>query len=346
MNLRDTCLLSTLLLLIALATSSQSQQIFDFTPPKPVEAQNPKYPRIAAEQNKEGYTIFNFMIGTDGVPFDPVVLYSTDPVFEAPSLEAIQQLKYEPALLDGKPVEASHHYKFTFQMKNAASPRDHFMRTERFFRDAMSEGDLDKAAEYHAKLMAISADNIYERGIANFAGYYLAREKKDTRAQYGFLTAAMAFHKNEGASRPFLPKESEPLARAELFRIQTELKLYAEAAATFRLMRRSGDEAVATLRPFYQEIHKLATSESGYQLEGELSSGGIRSIGLLKPSFYVNTAKGKLVELKLHCTAKHKVFAYIEDSQYEVPDSWGRCELILVGDPGSEFALVQFGSAS
>lgn len=82
----------------------------------PLVAVLPQYPRRAADRGIEGYCVVKFVITTDGTTRDHEIAETTHSVFERSSIKAAQRLKYKPKIVDGKPVEVDHFYKFTYQL--------------------------------------------------------------------------------------------------------------------------------------------------------------------------------------------------------------------------------------
>jgi TonB family protein len=69
------------------------------------EREQPPYGRIALE----------YVVGTDGVPKEIVVLESPDPMLDAIAIEIVAKLRYEPASYEGQPVEVELALAFEIQ---------------------------------------------------------------------------------------------------------------------------------------------------------------------------------------------------------------------------------------
>ncbi len=82
----------------------------------PLVAIQPNYPARAAERGLEGYCVVGFTITTAGTTADIVEVECTNSVFLRDSIRAAEKLKYRPRIIDGRPVEVAHQYKFTFEM--------------------------------------------------------------------------------------------------------------------------------------------------------------------------------------------------------------------------------------
>ena len=82
----------------------------------PLVAIQPNYPRRAAERGMEGYCVVSFTITTAGTTADIQEEECSNSIFLRDSVRAAERLKYRPRIIDGRPVEVQHYYRFTFEM--------------------------------------------------------------------------------------------------------------------------------------------------------------------------------------------------------------------------------------
>ena len=74
-------------------------------PPRMLEAFPPKYPYVAKQEKIEGLVVLRFVVATDGKAKEPeVVVAAPADVFESAALEAIPLYKFQPAIMNGTPV--------------------------------------------------------------------------------------------------------------------------------------------------------------------------------------------------------------------------------------------------
>jgi TonB family protein len=69
-----------------------------------VKMAEPRYPESLKDKRIQGSVRLAAVIGVDGSLTVEKVLYSADPAFTASTEAAVRQWKYEPYLLNGKPV--------------------------------------------------------------------------------------------------------------------------------------------------------------------------------------------------------------------------------------------------
>ena len=65
----------------------------------------PAYPARALSRHLEGYVDMSLTVTTTGKVKDPVVLYSTSPLFEKAAIRAVRGFSYQPRIVNGVPVE-------------------------------------------------------------------------------------------------------------------------------------------------------------------------------------------------------------------------------------------------
>jgi len=84
--------------------------------PKALSRVNPVYPEAAKEKGLQGKVYVELVVDEAGKVADARVLKSTDPVFDAPSLEAVRQWTFEPPTKEGKPVRARFTVTLAFRL--------------------------------------------------------------------------------------------------------------------------------------------------------------------------------------------------------------------------------------
>ena len=62
---------------------------------------------------------------------------------------------------------------------------------------------------------------------------------------------------------------------------------------------------------------------------------------LYKNRFSIVVGAGHLNEIKLRCDKRYVFFKYDPQMTYDISDKYGRCEIELVGETGTKFALTQ-----
>lgn len=79
-----------------------------------LERKAPEYPDTWSKKSHEGVVKLGLMVSTQGTVYSPIVNLSTHVDFEAPALEAVKQYKFNPATLNGMPVDSYYDARILF----------------------------------------------------------------------------------------------------------------------------------------------------------------------------------------------------------------------------------------
>jgi periplasmic protein TonB len=71
----------------------------------PIVKVAPNYPRGALSRGLEGDVILEYTVTKQGSVRDPVVIESTNPVFNSSAMDSALRYKYKPRVVDGNPIE-------------------------------------------------------------------------------------------------------------------------------------------------------------------------------------------------------------------------------------------------
>jgi protein TonB len=117
---------------LALLSFTASAVLAQKMPPKPITFSSPKYPTALTDSGRNGDVAVDVLVKTDGTVANPVVKSSDDPAFSEEAVAAITQWKFQPAMVDGAPVEMHVEIPFKFrapfdQKINAMAKRKVYM---------------------------------------------------------------------------------------------------------------------------------------------------------------------------------------------------------------------------
>ena len=120
------------------------------TSPKPVETPSPAYPSALTDSGTSGSATIDIVVKTDGTVSDARVKSADHEAFGEAALAAIQKWRFEPATVDGAPVEKRVSVPFKFAAPIAQQLNAKFQR--KVFQE-LPERPLT-AKEYGKKLKA------------------------------------------------------------------------------------------------------------------------------------------------------------------------------------------------
>jgi len=299
----------------------------------------PYYPRSRRQDGTEGWVQLHFMIDPQGQPYEIAVTDSTgDSAFEESAVRAVERSTFEPAYLDGRPIDASYDLKISFALESEGPPgaRASFVREYRRVMAAIESGDRPEAA---TRLDELEVRNLYEDAYLNVARYWYFKSWGDRLQRLGALRRAVA-HEQE---QTYLPEEVFRWALLTRFALEADLQDFAAALDTARLLR-SQDltrEQEAALEATVADIRALARDDRSFAVTGYTGADTSWYITLLKRNFYIDQVEGEIVEIKLRCDRDYVLFRYDPRMQYQVSEQQGNCHMEVVGEPGTTFRLVQ-----
>ena len=85
----------------------------------------------------------------------------------------------------------------------------------------------------------------------------------------------------------------------------------------------------------------MAGSDKPFARAINLADSDNIKVPLMKSSFTFDNVEGKLKQIKLRCEAKFKSLEFVSDADYSVPESWGRCQIEILGDKNTSAQLIQ-----
>lgn len=309
-----------------------------FTGPKAKNMAPGQYPQAQRQRGNEGWVEVNFMIDPAGKPYEITVTNSTGDVeFEKAAIRTVDTWEFAPASLNGVPIDAGYTAKLVFSLTGGEpGAKAEFVRLYKQLMAAINDKDRDRADRALAKL---EITNLYEDAYAALARFYYARVWGTEREQLSALTRAVA---GENKAR-YLPKELYPAALQALLPLQLRAQDFSSSLWTWTALQNTDIDRseLDRWRPVMKDVAALRRDARTYSVSGTISTGTSWHYRLYKNHFKVATRSGRLSEIKLRCDKQYIFFRYDPDIRYEISDKYGMCAIEIVGDPGTQFELVQ-----
>lgn len=136
------------------------------------------------------------------------------------------------------------------------------------------------------------------------------------------------------------------LADKELLRLLIESKYYGEALELYHNIVRKQrgrfkPEVDAAYGEAIEKISDLLTSEQGFSREIRIKENGYTFVPMIKRKVQFDRIRGVLNQLVVRCKRKYATFKIVAARQFEIPKTWGQCQLQILGAPNSKAQLVQ-----
>lgn len=288
----------------------------------------------------EGWVELSMMVDPQGKPFEIAVIRSTgNRTFDAFATKAVEQSTFEPASLDGKPIESGFEFKYRFvnsdSQRNPGATGD-FIRQYKTLLSAINASDRAAADTALGKL---KITNLYEDAYFGLATFDYAAKWGDESQQLGGLRRAIA----EEDLAQYLPKDLFQFALLQCMRLEVSAHYYAEALTTWqRLQKGDLDKSTqAKLQPVVDQLQQLRSDHSAFEVAGVMPEGQW-FLHLFKRHFQAEVSGGLISQVKLRCDKRYVFFSFDPKMEYQVANADGKCSVELEGTPGTKFKFVQF----
>lgn len=289
--------------------------------------------------NKEGWVRLDFMVDTDGTPYEIVVTESVgDEVFHDAATKALEKSRFEPARFEGKPLDAGHHLYYHFEMDSSGA-RPWFVRIYRAAMKAVGDGDREKADRLLEELDSSGPLNLYEDAFLHVAKSAYYATWGNEQQQLEALDRAVGHRTAEKR----VPESLYTSLQRARFLLLVKTQDFGRAMRTFKTLTEYPLDAdvLAQLRIVVDELETLRQDDRGYSVRGDFADRYIWSYQLFKDEFFLADVEGQIEEIKLRCARKYVFLRFDPDLQYKIERQYLPCHLQLVGDPGTTFKLTQ-----
>ncbi|MCO7200670.1 energy transducer TonB [Pseudoalteromonas sp. OANN1] len=309
-----------------------------------VERVAPQYPRNVALVGGEGWVTLSYIINEDGSVASPIVENSSGQKgFERAALRAIKRWQYSPATKDGKPIkQCKNSVMFSFNMSDAEEGASRgFVRSYRNINNLLDESKLIEAKEHIDKLAKKGRWNRYEEAYFNLvkARYFqlTAEPRQELEAHKGII-----WH-----GKDIVKSELYANALINAIKLQTQLQEYKGALKNHKkLMELDGQDTYkSAVQPVIDEIVALiADKNKMLVIAAEIKNDDVWTHTLARPNFAIAEVSGALHTLEVRCDNQFSQFKFAENMQWNIPKSWGECNVVVFGEPNSSFKLIEVQS--
>lgn len=301
----------------------------------------PRYPRLARAKGMEGWVRLNFMVGTDGKAYEIAVTDSMGAgTFQRAAIGALRKSTFEPAHLNGRPVDAGHSMYIWFGLEGeGGGARPYFLQSSKAIMESIERGDRSQADSELSALESRGQFNLHEDAYLHVVKYRYYARWGDAHQQLHALDRAVSHEFQEHR----LPRELYVALQLQRFWLLVRTQDYERASSTFETLGNYQHEAsvTAALEATMENIRVLRDDDRAYAVTGSMEEHTSWYYHLFKDEFAVTDVRGEINEVKLRCPESYVFFQFDPDIEYRVSNQRGHCHLELVGSPGTTFRLVQ-----
>lgn len=321
-----------------------SRVVEAFQIPVRTKAVAPVYPNTLVESGQDGWIELQFMVGTDGKPYEIAVTDSMGAAgLEQAAVKAAEQWEYQPAQLNGSPLDAALRHRVTFALTgDKGGVRRRFAREFRLIRQHVDKGEREAAL---GLLEQIDVRSLYEGVFAEIA-WYLYFARWGTPEQQRIVLTRASESDPDLTRVPIRFTQMIILAR---FSVELQTSHFGAALKTLALMDRLQEQRTMrfdsaqtkSIRDARQAIDDLKDNDKAFSVNGKVGDHANWVYTLLKDEMSFDVHQGEIAELKLRCEKRFVGFRFAEHSTFRIPSSFGACELEVIGNPGTTFTLTQ-----
>ena len=359
--------LSTSLSLSALANDNLASHLTSLVDAKSIDRVSPVYPIEQAKRGRDGWVMVNFVVEPDGSTSNIVIEDSSGTKsFERSTIKAIKKWQYQPATENGQAVQqCKTRVRMDFSMRRKDGVTKKFRRLYNHFYQALEENNQPEVEELYQRIkkykLYAGAEEQFRQSV--IADYFLAKDDK--------LAALSALEKSEyfiGYSGLFkrLRKEKQgeqvskkyrkpyqvaneqqakkllyPLLHRQLV-LALDLQLVSKALnISDKLTLIAPQEKQALYQQQYDSLAQLIESEQHIVTPAVVGERDFWSYKLVRNTFSFTDIDGELDKMDIRCRNKRHVYTINDKSSWQLPDSWQGCSILVYGEQGATFNLVE-----
>lgn len=331
---------------LALADESTQHRISA----KPIERPAPRYPVHELRRNQQGWVVLNYVVTDDGRVVEPVVEESSGSLaFEDAAIYTVKTWRYEPARLNGEPVQqCKTKVRIAFAIQGAQEKVSRrFYAGYRKMEQALDDGDIETASTELETALQGEGMTLAEMSWlwalkARIAGMQGDREQQ--LAALGRATAGSSQWVAENLLTGLLTTKTA---------LELEAGDFSAAMQSYEELKAIGSADTSQLDPFIQQIRSLVAGDELFFADAAIGGnpncetcGSQWQYRPLRRAIEIADVEGQLGDLELRCEWQRFVDQAREGVTWNIPESWGDCSLVVHGEAGSTFKLYEIPAST
>jgi TonB family protein len=309
----------------------------------PIIKLSPTYPKKAAQNKQEGWVRLSYVVKEDGSVDLPIIEDSSGiKSFEKAAKRAVKAWTFDPATRNGKTIEqCKNSVQLDFKMKKTtkgASRR--FVKHYRKVLQLINEKELNEAKQALNELAKKPRQNFYEDKyfFSVQASYFQA--KGNNRQELANLKKLIP------TGKYYLPKDSYVYSITRAFQLAL---LNNELSSTLYFYDKlnqfdPNNNRLVELSPYIDKIHALINSSEHIFVAAQINERKNWNHYLSRKNFSFTDIEGKLNSVDVRCDNHFSTYAVDSEKQWNIPSSWGKCQLFVKGEQGVKFNLVELAA--
>lgn len=302
-----------------------------------------------------------YMVDENGFPTEVLVVNSSHSKFNQAAKNAISEYRYKPARLNLKAVRSvvSTTVRFKFSavdlrdsrgVKSINIAEDRYRNMPNGFSTFYQRVNIElektnpnarRVAHTISKMEGIKHHTFFSLAYLSIARLNYARKLGTEHEQVKAISELIRFDSFIADQYKILTGETKTTYLAALLKLQIEAGMFAEALNNYADFKQQNPQIEKMFKPTMVKLEYLRDSQSLVERAIKIGEQGFVQLPLLKRVFLIDQIDGKIDSLKLRCDTRFLKILYKPDSQYDVPDKWGNCNLQIAGAVGTKAILIQ-----
>ena len=321
---------------------SNVEWIESVIPAEPIERVAPKFPFKAARNGNEGWVQLSFVVDKNGSVVDPVIEDSSGiRGFEKANLKAIKQWQYSPAIRNGEKIEQCRNsVQLDFILGKAEKGgRKRFVREYQKAEDALRTDNIVLAEQLITQMGEGKIWNSYEDTWFWMLRSELAKAQGQESFQLSSLRRAISSNK----SSQYVGDQYYIYLLHQKFILEIKASLFSDALQTFAQIsqRPDNEKTLSVLEKYATQARQVLKNQDFIIVQGEVGNDGGWWHTLGRNRFMFSDIAGTLDTVELRCDNKREKYTVAEFTEWNIPKSWGRCKIMVIGDTQANFNLVE-----
>ena len=306
----------------------------------PINKVAPRYPKNAARKAQEGWVRLSFVIKEDGSVDLPIIEDSSGlKSFEKAAKNAVKSWIFDPATRDGKTIEqCQNSVLLNFKMnKTTKGASRRFVSQHRKIQQLITDKKLNEAKHALTEFEKKPRQNFYEDKFffSLKANYFQAIG--DNRQELTNLNKLIPEGKN------YLSKGSYVYSIARAFGLALLNNELSSALYYYDKLKQfdAKHEKVTEFAPYIEKINAIINGSDPIFVAAQINEREHWNHYLARKSFTFANIEGKLNSVDIRCDNHFSTYALDSKKEWNIPASWGKCQLFVKGEQGVKFNLIE-----
>ena len=330
---------------LAESKADEVERISAFTPATPLKRVDPKYPSQAIRKGREGWVRLSYVIDEEGRVKDPVVEdFFGSPSFKRSALSAVKKWQYNPAIKDGEPTQQCHQaVQMDFAISGKSGATRKFIKAYKDADERFNAGDVDAADEALKELLAWDTLNRYENTWLLNLESHIASKQGDVEREAQSLTRLLASNGSKRFNNMVFDEDYVAYALQRKIILDAQRGYYAEALKSYTTLQdmEAQETRIGEIAPLISQIEESIASEQNLTVPVKIGSDGNWFHTLVRSKFAFGNIQGELDTVEVRCDTHREKFTVAEAHVWQIPSSWGQCQVMVKGDSETKFDLIE-----